>query len=121
MLARIASTMAIVFVAGVLSAQTPRRITLAAGQAPPVKLTTVAPRYPEEAKREGISGLVHLDIVIATTGTVSEASVVSSAHPSLNDAAIEAVRKWKYKPTTIDEEPVEVGVTVSVAFVLSKD
>jgi TonB family protein len=121
MFTRVVSAAALVFATVVVCAQTPRRITIQEGQPPPVKLTTVAPIYPEEAKREKISGTVYLDIVIATNGSVSEASVLRGVHPSLNDAAIQAVGKWKYKPTTVDDEPVEVALTVSVQFVLPKE
>jgi protein TonB len=76
------------------------------------------PIYPELAKRARISGAVHLIGVIGKDGTIQNLRVVDG-HPLLVSAAIEAVRKWLYKPTLLSGEPVEVIAPIEVNFNLN--
>jgi TonB family protein len=90
-----------------------REITGAAIQAnlisrPPLK-------YPEQARQARVTGPVVLSIVIAKDGTVSQLKVVSG-HPLLDQAAIENVRQWKYKPYVVNGQPVEIETQVTVSF-----
>ncbi len=73
----------------------------------------VAPAYPEAARRSRAHGEVVLSIHVDQAGNVSEVSVLSG-HPLLRDAAVEAVRRWKYSPTLLKGEPVPVTTTVTV-------
>ncbi|PYX66819.1 MAG: hypothetical protein DMG74_02695 [Acidobacteria bacterium] len=57
----------------------------------------VAPIYPQSLKRYRISGIVRLDIVISSRGTVDSVSLVGG-NPMFVDAAVTAVKKWKYVP-----------------------
>ena len=75
----------------------------------------VEPVYPEEALRARVQGKVVLAIVVNEEGFVTEAKVVKG-HPILNDAAIAAVRQWKYSPTLLNGEPVPVMATVTIIF-----
>jgi TonB family protein len=84
----------------------------------PIKLGDVRPRYPDEAQARHIQGDVTLEIVVGTNGLVIAQKVVRSDDRLLNDAALEAVRQWRYVPTQIDGRPVEVIVTVHVRFTL---
>jgi periplasmic protein TonB len=85
-------------------------------QAPhPVK--HVDPVYPEEAKAAGVSGVVIIEITVATDGTVADARVLRSI-PMLDQAALDAVRQWQYEPTLLNGEPVDVIMTVTVNFSL---
>jgi TonB family protein len=59
--------------------------------------TKVQPNYPELARRMNITGTVKVEVVVAPNGTVKEAKVVGG-HPVLADAALEAVRKWRFEP-----------------------
>jgi len=78
----------------------------------------VVPKYPEIAKLAHISGTVILHAVIATDGTVQELSYVSG--PSLLiKAAMDAVREWRYRPTLLNQMPVEVDTTIEVVFNLA--
>jgi protein TonB len=81
-------------------------------------LRRVVPIYPELAKRARISGAVHLIGVIGKDGTIQDLRVVDG-HPLLVSAAIEAVRKWLYKPTLLSGEPVEVIAPIEVNFNLN--
>jgi periplasmic protein TonB len=78
----------------------------------------VNPVYPELARRARVSGDVILEAVIDEEGTVSTIKVLSG-HALLNNAAIEAVRQWKYSPTILSGEPVQVIATVTVMFRLN--
>jgi protein TonB len=75
------------------------------------------PTYPQLAVRARITGLVRLSAVIARDGTVQSLTVVSG-HPLLAPAAMEAVRQWRYRPTKLNGEPVEVVTTIDVNFTL---
>ena len=70
----------------------------------------VPPTYPEIARRMAITGKVKLALVIAANGTVKDAKVIGG-HPILVNAAMEAVKKWKYEPATN-----ESSGTVEISF-----
>jgi TonB family protein len=75
----------------------------------------VGPEYPELAKRARISGNVVLVVTVNEEGLVSEVRVVNG-HPLLNEAAISAVKQWRYSPTLLNGVPVPVMATVTVIF-----
>lgn len=70
----------------------------------------VAPTYPEIARRMAIYGKVKLALVISPNGTVKDAKVIGG-HPILVNAAMDAVKKWKYEPG-----PSETSSTVEFTF-----
>ena len=72
------------------------------------------PIYPEGSS---ISGVVTMDAVIGTDGTVREVRVVSSPHPALDRAAADAVRQWEFTPTMLNCTPIDVRMTVTASFV----
>ena len=84
---------------------------------PPIRVVNVNPVYPEDAKAAGIQGIVLLEIVIGTEGTVIETTVTQSI-PELDQAAIDAVRQWQYQPTLLNGQPVEVELTATINFTL---
>ena len=61
-------------------------------------------------------GSVVLRALISRTGDISDLEVVSSAGPSLTDAAMDSVRKWKYEPYVLNGKAVEVETTITVNF-----
>ena len=75
----------------------------------------VAPKYPKEAKKKHIEGVVRLNIVIDHDGKVIETNL-RSGDPVLANAAVEAVREWRYKPTLLNGKPIEVQTEVDVNF-----
>ena len=75
----------------------------------------VRPVYPVLAKRGHIEGVVRLQATIGKDGSVDKVEPVSG-HPVLQQAAIDAVRQWRYKPTTLNGEAVEVVTTIDVVF-----
>ena len=78
----------------------------------------VPPQYPPEAGRARLEGPVVLMAVIGQDGSVKDVRVESGL-PILAQAAIDAVRQWRYKPYLIDGEPVEVDSRITINFTLS--
>ncbi len=76
------------------------------------------PQYPSIARQAHIQGTVVLQATIAKDGTVQHLQAVSSANPLLTQAALEAVKKWVYVPTILNQEPVEVITEITVNFSL---
>ena len=79
----------------------------------------VQPVYPPLARQTRISGTVRLHALISKTGSVESLEVISG-HPLLVRAAMDAVQQWKYKPTLLNGEPVEVDTTIDVIFSLNQ-
>jgi TonB family protein len=79
----------------------------------------VNPVYPEEARRTRVQGTVSLHAVIGVNGSVKELSVLAG-HPSLTQAAVDAVRQWRYEPYSQNGRAVEVETTVNVIFSLDE-
>jgi periplasmic protein TonB len=75
----------------------------------------VEPVYPRIAVLTGIQGAVTLHAIIAKDGTIQSLSV-SSGHPILAQAALEAVRLWRYRPYVLNGSPVEVETFITVNF-----
>jgi protein TonB len=82
-------------------------------------INRTAPNYPALARQTRISGTVRLHAIIAKDGTVQQLEVLSG-HPLLVQAALDAVRQWRYQPTLLNGEPVEVDTTVDVIFSLNQ-
>jgi TonB family protein len=78
----------------------------------------VRPTYPDGLKRAGIQGPVRLDVVIGKDGAVQDVRVISGL-PELAKPAMEAVAKWRYQPTLLKGEPVEVMTEIIVNFTLT--
>lgn len=77
----------------------------------------VLPSYPPLARQARIQGVVVLEAVINKEGAIETLRVVSG-HPLLNQAAIDAVKQWMYRPTLLNGEPVAVITTITVSFSL---
>jgi len=84
---------------------------------PPVPVRTVAPEYPNELRREGVSGLVMVKCSIDVQGNVTETLVEKSSNAAFEQPAIAAVKKWKFKPAKQDGAPVAIKVTIPIKFV----
>jgi protein TonB len=82
-------------------------------------MNKVQPQYPPLARQTRISGTVRLHAIIGKNGAVEQLEVMSG-HPLLVQAALDAVRQWKYQPTTLNGEPVEVDTTIDVIFSLNQ-
>ncbi|MGO9318260.1 MAG: energy transducer TonB [Terracidiphilus sp.] len=77
------------------------------------------PVYPAFARTTGTSGTVTLAAIISKNGTIENLRVISGPM-MLQQAALDAVRTWRYRPYLLDGQPVEVETTVSVIFTLQR-
>lgn len=77
------------------------------------------PVYPKEAQGAGIQGTVLAEILVNEAGIVTDARIVRSI-PLLDEAALQAVREWRYDPSIVDGKAVPVRMTVNVSFTLAK-
>ena len=84
----------------------------------PAKVFTVAPIYPALAKTARTEGVVELELVVGANGSVESVSVIKGI-PLITDAAIQAVRQWKYAPTVVNGTAVPVKMTTKVTFSLN--
>src|SRR3989442_947343 len=84
---------------------------------PPELIFKKQPEYPEMARRARIEGRVILEAIINSNGDVENVKVLRSI-PLLDNAAITAVKQWKYKPALQHGRPVKVFFTVMVDFTL---
>jgi len=100
-------------------AATPKRIRVG-GQVESARLIfQPKPEYPPLAKMARIQGTVRLEAIISKDGTIQDLKVVSG-HPLLVKAAVDAVQHWRYQPTLLNGEPVEVVTEVDVNFTLAE-
>lgn len=76
--------------------------------------------YPPEARAKGIEGPVVMDILIDDKGTVREAKLLSGPGAGLNEAALEAVKRFRFRPAKMDGNPVAVRIRYAYRFVLEK-
>ena len=95
------------------------RITRGGNVQAAMLVNRVTPQYPPLARQTRISGTVRLHALIAKDGTVQQLEVLSG-HPLLVQAALDAVRQWRYRPTLLNGEPVEVDTTIDVIFSLNQ-
>ena len=100
-------------------ADTPRRITIGGNVQQAKLISQTRPQYPALAKQARISGVVQLQAVIASDGTVKDLKVLSG-HPLLVPAALDSVKLWVYQQTLLNGEPVEVMTQIDVNFTLSE-
>ena len=86
---------------------------------PPMKLEDVRPIYPQSMRDAGAEGIVPLGASIGVDGRVTSVRVIgSNPHPDFANAAMDAVRQWRFSPTLLNGEAVEVFMNVTVRFSL---
>jgi protein TonB len=100
-----------------VQAATPKKVNISAGVAVGMLIQKTQPVYPPIAKAARVSGTVVIQATISKTGTIEGLKVVSGP-AMLQQAAIDAVRSWRYRPYLLNNEPVEVETTVNVIFTL---
>ncbi len=81
-------------------------------------MNRINPVYPPLARQTRINGTVRLHAIISKDGSIQQLEVLSG-HPLLQQSALDAVRQWRYQPTLLNGEPVEVDTTIDVIFSLS--
>jgi protein TonB len=86
---------------------------------PPKKVKDVRPEYPPTARAARVEGTVILEAVIDERGVVADVRVLKSI-PLLDEAAVDAVKQWRYQATLLNGEAVPVVMTVTVNFGLER-
>ena len=92
-------------------------VKIGSGAADGLLVKKVPPDYPLEAKLVRLEGTVVLRAVIDKAGEVSEVNAVSGP-PLLESAAVDAVKHWRYRPYSLNGQPVDVETTIAVVFAL---
>ncbi len=98
---------------------TPQRIRVGGNVQAAKIIAKPMPEYPPLAKQARIQGTVRLTAIIGKDGTVQNLQV-ASGHPLLVPAALQAVKQWRYQPTTLNGSPVEVVTEIDVNFNLAQ-
>jgi protein TonB len=96
---------------------TPARIKQGGNVTAASIINQTRPTYPPLARQARIQGNVVLHAIIDKEGRVAQLEVVSG-HPLLVQAALDAVKQWRYKPTTLNGDAVEVDTTITVTFTM---
>jgi periplasmic protein TonB len=96
----------------------PLKIRVSQGVSQALLTRKVQPRYPDDARRARIQGVVVLTATIDTNRDLEELTLVSG-HPLLAPAALEAAKQWKCKPYLLNGMPAKVETRVSVLFQLA--
>jgi TonB family protein len=86
----------------------------------PKLLREVKPQYSARAMQEKIEGEVLMECVVKSDGTVGDIKIVKELHPDLDQAAMDAASQWLFEPGKRDGKPVNVLVTITMAFTLKK-
>ena len=92
-----------------------KRIRVSSGVAEKQLRHDVNPAYPREARKNHITGDVLLRVIIDRQGNVANV-VVIKGDPILIDSAINAVKKWKYRPYILDGEPIEMDAPILIKY-----
>ena len=93
-----------------------RTTVVSAGVAAAMLKTKIDPIYPVEAFKHNVSGTVVLHAAIGSDGHVAALRIISGA-AQLHQAALDAVRQWRYRPYLLNDRPIEVETTINVVFV----
>jgi TonB family protein len=99
------------------ASKAPKQITVSSKVMSGNLLTKAVPVYPPAAKKAKIQGTVVLSVVIGDDGNVKNIQVVSGPN-ELQQASIDAVRQWTYKPYLLNGDPVEVKTTINIIYSL---
>jgi TonB family protein len=86
----------------------------------PQIVTSVEPVYTPEAKANRIAGIVILEVLIGDTGAVNDVRVLKPLPFGLDQAAVDAVKQWKFLPGTVDGAPVPVSFNITINFKLDE-
>jgi protein TonB len=96
----------------------PSRVRVSQGVVQGNAISQPKPLYPQMARMARVQGSVILQAVISKNGAIENLRVVSG-HPMLQQAALDAVRQWRYRPYLLNGEPVEVETQITVNFNLA--
>lgn len=84
----------------------------------PIKISTPQPQYTEIARKARIQGVVIVQAIIDKDGNVTNVQVLKGLPMGLDQAAVEAIKRWKFEPATLNGKPVDVYYNLTVNFTL---
>ena len=82
----------------------------------PVKISGPNPMYTEIARKARIQGVVIVEAIIAKDGSVADVKILKPLPMGLDQAAVEAVRQWRFEPATLDGRPVDVYYNLTINY-----
>jgi protein TonB len=104
---------------GIIGAHRTEALPVSQVANPPLLLSRVMPEYPRSARLQGVEGLVLLEAILDMEGRIEDDIKVLQSIPSLDFAAMQALRRWRFRPARDRENrPVRVILEVPVRFVL---
>lgn len=86
---------------------------------PAMLLAAVKPLYPTELKRAGVAGTVRVEAIISKDGMLTGTRVIGSPDAGLTQAVTDALNQWRFRPSTLDGQPIEVLTTIDVNYSLN--
>lgn len=89
-------------------------------QVQPEPTKRVNPEYPRELLSAGVQGSVFVRATISEQGKVENAVVIKSTDKRFDEAALEAVKQWEFKPATLDGKPIRTEVTIPMKFAIKE-
>jgi protein TonB len=95
-------------------------IHLSFGMTKPEVIHQVQPRYSEQARRAGVQGMVIVEAVIDEQGNVTNVRLIRGLPMALDQAAMQAVQQWQFKPARLNGHPVKVYYTLTVNFTIQR-
>jgi TonB family protein len=97
------------------------KVRIGGSVTPAMLLNGPKPVYPPDLHQSGVEGSVTIRAVVSTEGKLLNPRVVNTVtNPAFSDAALEAVSHWRFKPSELNGQPVEVSTTITVNFTLEQ-
>jgi TonB family protein len=98
----------------------PKRIRVGGNMQNAKIVSMKRPVYPESARSRGANGVVLIRANIRKDGTPEKLTILASPGDDLSNAALEAVSKWRYSPTLLNGEPIDVETVIEINFTLRR-
>jgi len=96
----------------------PKRVRVSGSITQKMIVSKVSPTYPKDARKKRIQGPVHMLLLISPAGDVENIKLIDGDQ-QLGEAAMDAIKQWKFKPYVLNGTPVEVETTITFNFTLS--
>ena len=90
------------------------------GMTPPEVVSRVEPRYPASARMIRSEGTVVVEVVVETDGSTGDVRILRGISKALDEAAVAAIRQWRFRPARVEGNPVRAYHTVTVRFELRR-
>jgi periplasmic protein TonB len=111
---------AVVFALGLLATGLSARLAAAPAIQPPIPVRTSAPVFPEEMRRQGVSGYVLVNCLIDARGNVVAMKIEKATDEAFVPPAEDALKKWKFKPAQRDGSDVAIRVDIPIRFTIDE-